>query len=73
MTEFVPLGERIEMEEVMAEPTADRVSLVLCVYQVGTGNLLLQVIALLNEAQLYDKEEKLNCLHKVRLRLYIML
>ena len=31
-----------------------------------SSNLLLQVIALLNEAQLYDKEEKLNCLHKVR-------
>jgi len=67
MTEFVPLGEQIEMEEVMAEPTAERVSLVLCIYQVDTGNLLLQVIALLNEAQLYDKEEKLNCLHKVRI------
>lgn len=25
MTEFVPLGEQIEMEEVLAEPTADRV------------------------------------------------
>lgn len=25
MTEFVPLGERIEMEEVLSEPTADRV------------------------------------------------
>ena len=28
MTEFVPLGEQIEMEEVLAEPTADRVRIV---------------------------------------------
>ena len=25
MTEFVPLGEQIEMDEVLTEPTADRV------------------------------------------------
>ncbi|XP_065919814.1 symplekin-like isoform X2 [Dysidea avara] len=48
MSEFVPLGEQIEIDEVLAEPTSER------------------VISLLNEAQLYDKEGKLNCLHQVQ-------
>ena len=37
MTEFVPLGEQIEMEEVLAEPTADRVRIVHCIDQVDTS------------------------------------
>jgi len=64
MSEFVPLGEQIEIDEVLAEPTSERVC-VLADKALSQHVHVLQVISLLNEAQLYDKEGKLNCLHQV--------
>ena len=39
MAEFVPLGEQIEMEDVQAEPTADRVRIIHCIHQYIPGQL----------------------------------
>ena len=47
MAEFVPLGEQIEMEDVLAEPTADRVRIVHCIIHQYSGTTVSGILVLI--------------------------